>query len=501
MQYTAKDIVNSMKLGSRTAEEETDSLGKYFVETESWRKVYEGDVDLIYAPKGGGKSAIYAMLKGRENDLFDRRILLTSAENTSGEPALKQAVQQTPPTSEIDFIGIWKLYFISLIAKTIEEYDIKNHAAKTLLNKLSKAGLHTPQKRSLLQVLRDAVDYVKNSFSVTTSFPVAPETGTVTPTFTITPITFTEPSQLDRQRGIIGVDSLFELCNDAFAQAEFKVWLLLDRLDVAFSDSPELERNALRALFRVYNDMRAYPEISLKIFLRSDIWSAINVGGFREASHLTRHLNIRWDPDSLLQLAVQRILQSEALCKHYGVDRKDVLADSSMQMELFHIVYPPQVDQGARKPKTFDWCLSRTKDGTGSNAPRELIHLLSVVRDNQLNRCNNGKDSPAGKSVYDRQSFKEAMKIVSKVRFELTLYPEYPSHRRRIEKLRNQKATQTLTTLSEIWEVSMEECSMYADALVEIGFFEKAGEFYNVPFMYRPFLKMTQGKAKSSKGE
>ena len=39
---------------------------------------------------------------------------------------------------------------------------------------------------------------------------------------------------------------------------------------------------------------------------------------------------------------------------------------------------------------------------------------------------------------------------------------------------------------------------MRADALVEIGLFEKSGDFYNVPFMYRPFLEMTQGKAKSS---
>ena len=56
MQYTAQDVVKSMSLGSRTAEEEKDALSEYFVETESWRKVYEDEADLIYAPKGGGKA-------------------------------------------------------------------------------------------------------------------------------------------------------------------------------------------------------------------------------------------------------------------------------------------------------------------------------------------------------------------------------------------------------------------------------------------------------------
>jgi len=497
MQYAAQDVVKSMSLGSRTAEEEKDALSEYFVETESWRKVYEDEADLIYAPKGGGKSAIYAMLREREGDLFDRKILLISAENPSGKAAL-QGVRHNPPTPEHDFLRIWKLYFISLVAKTIEEYGIKNDAAKTLLSKLTKEGLHTPQKRSITQLLRDVVDYTKRSFSLTASMPIAPEAGASTPTFTIA---FSEPSLADRQRGMIGVDSLFELCDEAFALDDLKIWILIDRLDVAFADSPELERNALRALFRVYNDMQAYSNISLKIFLRSDIWNAINVGGFREASHLTRSLNISWTPDSLLQLAIQRILRSDILCEYYKIDRNEILSNSSMQKEIFHKVYPPQIDQGARKPKTFDWCLSRTKDGTENNAPRELIHLLATVKVKQLDRCANGNDNPVGESIYDRQSFKDAMKTVSEVRLQQTLYAEYPSHRENIEKLRGQKATQSLITLSEIWELPLEECSMHADALVAIGFFEKAGDFYNVPFMYRPFLKMTQGKAKSSKEE
>jgi hypothetical protein len=62
------------------------------------------------------------------------------------------------------------------------------------------------------------------------------------------------------------------------------VWFMLDRLDVAFNDSSELEKNAIRALFRAYRDMRSHPRISLKIFLRTDIWKRVTEEGFSDMS-------------------------------------------------------------------------------------------------------------------------------------------------------------------------------------------------------------------------
>ncbi len=61
---------------------------------------------------------------------------------------------------------------------------------------------------------------------------------------------------------------------------------LLDRLDVAFAEVSGLERNALRALFRVYSDLRAFENMSLKIFLRTDIWQRIaRMKDFARESH------------------------------------------------------------------------------------------------------------------------------------------------------------------------------------------------------------------------
>ena len=55
--------------------------------------------------------------------------------------------------------------------------------------------------------------------------------------------------------------------DDTLQSAGLNLWIGLDRLDVAFAESLDLEKNALRALFKVYLDLMAYRALHLKIFL------------------------------------------------------------------------------------------------------------------------------------------------------------------------------------------------------------------------------------------
>lgn len=483
-----------MSLGSRVAEDERNELASYFVETENWRKVYSGEVDLIFAPKGGGKSAIYSMMMSRESELFDARVLLVPAENPSGGTAFSE-IERQPPTDEDEFVGLWKLYFLSLIARTFAEYELNSPEAKEVLAQVRAADLIALPDTPKRQVLRRAMDYVKTWFhrlQVEVPTTVDPSSGawTVVPT-----ISFKTPTAAEEKAGIQFIDDLLVKADRALVASDLAVWVLLDRLDVAFAAVPDLEVNALRALFRVYGDLRIADRIRLKIFLRSDIWSAISRSGFREASHLTRDLRITWSESALLQLVVQRLLKSEVLRSHYAIERDEVLADITKQRALFYRIYPPQIDQGSKKPATLDWCLSRTKDGTGVNAPRELIHLLSETRNAQLQRFERGQSSLEGESVTDRQAFKDALPQVSEVRLQQTIYAEHPVDRPFIEALEGQKTRQSVESLARIWSISQDRALATVESLVEIGLFEKRGKDYWMPFLYRPALKMVQGSA------
>ncbi|MGH9894719.1 MAG: P-loop ATPase, Sll1717 family, partial [bacterium] len=299
--------------------------------------------------------------------------------------------------------------------------------------------------------------------------------------------------------GVISVGELLQAANEALAAAARSAWVLLDRLDVAFAESSDLEHNALRALFRVYLDLLALEQIRLKIFLRTDIWRRITAAGFREASHITRHLTIDWNARSLLNLVVSRAIQNDELQRFYSTTRQAVLTSADSQREFFYRMCPDQVDVGPNKPSTFDWMLGRTRDGLGTNAPRELIHLLNSLREVQVRRLETGDAEPDGGLLFARTSFKEALPEVSRVRLEQTLFAEYPALRHSLEKLRGAKTLHTVDTLSELWGIDPGQAQKQADELVEVGFVERRGTRerpeYWVPFLYRDALDLVQGAA------
>ena len=83
------DVLRELRFGQRVAEEEGESLAEYFVETDHWRWLYTDEIDVVYGPKGAGKSALYSLLIARADELFDRQVILAPAENPRGAPAFQ----------------------------------------------------------------------------------------------------------------------------------------------------------------------------------------------------------------------------------------------------------------------------------------------------------------------------------------------------------------------------------------------------------------------------
>jgi hypothetical protein len=490
------EVLKRLRIGRRVAEEEVDELAQYFVETDQFRRILEGEFDIIFGPKGAGKSAMYASVLSRADELFDKGIVLTSGENPRGTPAFTDIVAD-PPTTEIEFIGVWKLYILSLVDQVLSDYGASSDAARSVHASLVDAGLARADGglRGLVRRVREYVAAVITHGSLETGLTFDPGTGM--PLLTAK-ITLDEPSSLERQAGKISVDHLLRLADEALSEASVALWVLFDRLDVAFADSRVLEANALRSLFKVYLDMLDFDSLRLKIFLRSDIWKDITAGGFREASHITRSVTISWTEASLLNLVVRRLLQNESLKESLGVVSEAVLSTAYQQRYFFDALVPDQIDSG-RNPKTFEWMLGRVKDGTGAVAPRELIHLLTQARDEQLAMFERGETTPEGSQIFTRQAFRDALPEVSRIRLEQTLFAEYPDLKEYLVQLEREKTNQSPESLAEIWKIDVPEAGRIAALLVEVGFFEIRGRTmepdYWVPFLYRPALKMVQGSA------
>jgi hypothetical protein len=494
---TVLETLRPVHFGQQVAEDETALLSAYFVETDPWWRILQDRVDIVYGAKGSGKSALYALLSSRGEDLYRESIVLALGEQPRGAPAFRD-VANDPPADEREFVALWKLYFACLACSTLLVQHIGGDKATQLQKLLEDSGLRP--RGSLQAMLHSAWGLVKRVLrpqAVEGTLSLDPNSGGATGV--TTKVIFGEPDAAAAARGVTSVDAALRLADEAFALAGTKLWILLDRLDVAFSESAELETNALRALFYAYRDASALNNIKIKVFLRTDIWKRITVQGFREASHINRALTIVWNKSSLLSLVARRAAQNPSILAHVGKSRDEVLASAQAQSDFFYSIFPDTVDSGQRKSTTLDWMIARTQDGTKQPAPRELIHLLNALRDVQVSKLEHGEDEPEGGRLFSRSAFKDALAEVSRMRLDQTLYAEYPQSREHLEQLRGEKAQQTAKTLAGIWRVPQEEAARRAQHLVEIGFFEQRGDkadpVFWVPFLYRSALDLVQGAA------
>lgn len=493
---TKIEVLKAIRIGQRVAEEEVDSLEHYFIETNQWNEIFEGEKDLVFGPKGAGKSALYALVNKRSKSLSEKNIEVTLAENPIGDTVFRN-LEVEPPPSEIAFTLLWKLYVLTLTAKILRDHSSDSEATKSLIDALNKTGLlpGVANRESLFASVRRTISNLFNSdvSSLETTVAIDPVSGI--PVVTGKVNLSANPSL---RADALPVNELLRIADQALEDSGKKVWVLFDRLDVAFSENADLERNALRALFRAYRDLRSFNQISLKLFIRNDVWSRITEEGFAEASHLVRATTISWDDSGLRNLIVRRLASNPLFCQYVGYTAADISKSADVQQKVLSIVLPDQVEIG-KNPATFDWILSRISDGSKKATPRELIHMLDEVRRIQIERLERAEAPPSGTALFDRAVFKLALKRVSEVRYQQTFRAENPSMVEYTDALKNKKSEQTLESLSALWEKRPEEAKDIAERLVDLDFFEKrtsgTSVSYWVPFVYRDALNLVQGKA------
>ena len=85
---------------------------------------------------------------------FDDGILLVSAENPRGSTVFENLVSD-PPTTEVQFVRLWKLYFLIITVKVLDEWKLSNQHSKNVRNILSDSGL-IPSTWSLRNILKSS---------------------------------------------------------------------------------------------------------------------------------------------------------------------------------------------------------------------------------------------------------------------------------------------------------------------------------------------------------
>ena len=476
-----REIIEDINFGEQIAEDERDNIPRYFIENRAYKRIKSGKSDIVFGEKGSGKSAIYFKLFLEKEKLRDERnVLIIPAEEIRDNPAFSE-VSSDDLTDDIT--SVWKLYSLSLIVQTLrDDPSISKSLSKIVKlheNKLVVAGL-LPQSSNatLAELARNAMKYV--NFKLTGRVGARDFGGEAT-------IEIRALTTLEKNSGLSFVDDMIKELDQNLG--EIKIWIAFDRLDVAFKNDARLEREALKALFRLYQSLRGSDNIRVLIFLRKDIWIRVNEGrAVPERSHIdVKSVDISWEEDDLKSLVSKRVLESKKFRTAFNVTRE---CDSDTVLN--HLL-PDQVEKGSRKSKSFRWILKRTASGTEQGlvySPREIIALLEEAREIEENA-----PQTKTKTIISSESIRKALPAISKKRIHSNLYPEFPHLESYIKMLRQQKCEHNLKSLKELWCVTEVKAEELADGLVTAGFFQKKDDTYWIPFVFRPELKLVQGKA------
>jgi hypothetical protein len=485
-----KEALRQLKLGSSVAESD-DDLQDYFVETESFRSLIHGDGDIVAGDKGTGKSAIFKILAQQWANIPElERVFVVPAFNTGGDPVFQQLAEGEVLT-EGQYRTIWKTYVLSLGGNALlQEYKNWPSSLVKLDALLTRLNLREPDYKpatifsKLVKLIRRLLK--PKSVGVATSFD---EAGL--PVLTPQMEFGDGESKEESEQTVIRHAESLGLLNDALRDKDLWLWLVLDRLDEAFTGYPHTETPALRALFRTYLDLAEFDRIKLKMFVRKDLFRKVTQGGFVNLTHINaKKIEIVWDDNDLLNLLIRRVKSNADFVNTAQLQGKS-------NSEVFYSLFPDQVEEGSRRPKTLDWMLSRIRDGNNVKPPRNLIELVTKAREEQLRAEDReeAQEFDLTGVLIKSEAIKNALTRLSKDRVDDTLVAESGEYQQYIEKFRDGKAEHNLDSIRKTLELADTDTSTVLRILLDMGFLERTGDTYKIPMLYRDGLNITQGKA------
>lgn len=464
-------LLRDAYFGASSAEDESDQLHRYFVETVHWQFLFSDKYpkDIIRGPKGAGKSALYTLLLRHTPELAERNVLLMSATK------YVNLLQHEPARNEDDFKSFWEIVILTTLVHGLRTSSLESPRLEKVVKDFERANLIMPHP----SVVQSFLKFIK-SFEIVTEFNEAGQPTAF--------IRLVDKGQAQPDSVVQFITHYFIELNSILEKEGKCAWLVFDRLDSVFPNSLEVESAAMRALLRVYVDLSSYyRNIKLKLFLREDLWP-VHSKSSRESNRFENSAVIWWDNSSLLKLITSRLVNNDSICDFYGVNKDEVLDSVQRQEALFYSVFPREVNtQEGNHLNSLEWLKSRLCDGTDEVMPREIVQFLIQVGDAQRERFEKGQSAPPGKQLFDDFAMIRAAVRVSLIRLS-TLLSEHEEVRGHVEPLMAGSPAYTIESLIHIWQLEQVAAVKAADRLIEIGFFKKTSSTFSVPYLYQMAL-------------
>jgi len=498
------DQLQQIDLGNGVAEHD-NLLWQCMVETQHFGDLLYDRIDLVLGSKGAGKSSLFRIFgELLQEDLLKKwKTIVVTGVETKGEPIFKSYAENFQKFSELQFESFWKAYLLSLVYNKIfhEEriteiftpHDVELKTFKKLyenLGLIDVGRISSPTKllKFICALTIAATEGVKAVWDVERNQVIFGLNLREKLAEGYEEIATPNLSKMDT---VLCMDALSQLAQ----KSGYKVWMILDHLDVVFKRRSPEETRALRALLKVLYAFTS-DHVRLKIFLRDDILDAISSDTeepLAAVSHITARSgpNLKWTSDSLCVLIMKRLAADSWLSNEYSLDPSrldDVDYARDNFQRIFALKYVTQ--------QAFDWIFSLLADGRGVVTPRDLIDLLKKALHIQSLWLQKHPDKREFMTI---TAIQEAHKELSKNRKETVLQTEFSHLMHWIRKLERNKERYAKDELPPIFGADADKAISTLQAIGVIQFDHKKS-CYRVAKLYGAGLEVyaTRTKRKPS---
>jgi hypothetical protein len=472
-----KDILSELDFGFDVAENDIN-LENYFVETEDFSKIKSGDVDVIRAHKGLGKSAIFKMLISGAYKVPDT-IIVNGSDATSSDIFRSNL---SSANNENQYRLLWTAYLSSAVANEVcrlEDHPAYRKEYREIKDFLKALGLGKTESSSSL------IERLKRTKSLGIGLGIS-EDGMPSLNFNV---------EFDNQKQSISASEehfidLMRMCINVLNIAKKKTWILIDRLDELYEKNSEKETLSLRGLLRSHLNICAINGgqtlVRAKIFIRTDIYEKITKKqGFTNITHL-RDINIVWSARSIASLASERAIANNKI--------REILVELKVDTKDPNAVWDKLLPKKIEGRPSSEWIARATSDGTGAYNPRNFITLLSLtkMKTAALVKANpNGHKFDTTLSV---DAFPSAFSELSRKRLDDTVLAEFPQTRKYIDQLRGGissfESPSILKTQLGISINNDEDFVVAVEALMAAGVLKQiSASAWSIAYLYRAALR------------
>lgn len=363
-----RSFLESVSLGASAAENELQELQHYFLETHEYQRCLRGDVQVIHARKGSGKTAIFAQVRSKIRRDKQNVVLDLQPEGYQ-LMKLKDLVllQLSGGTREHSVVAFWEyLLYLEIANKLIQkdrESHRYNHEVYECYRKLEQeySGSHYESSGDFAERLSRLINSIQERFSSMT--PSESEAAGTKG--------FLNSAQLTQFLYSHDFGKLQELVMEYLALKN-SVWILFDNLDKGWPAQGLTQDDALmiRSLIEAINRMtvrvkKAGVDGGGIVFIRSDVFDLV-VDNTSDRGKIAA-ASIDWvDESQLRELLRRRLVYYAGNVLHDTVDFKAAWSS----------VCVPYIDGEETSQYFIDRCIMR---------PRSLIDFFQRCLSHAVN--------------------------------------------------------------------------------------------------------------------